>query len=62
MVDNILAYHGALERPSLKELWVVIFIHHMFMKMSKNHGITIAKGDQMEARECYLNSLRKVTR
>lgn len=39
MVDNLSAYHGVLERSSLKELWAITSIHHFCMKFSMEHDL-----------------------
>lgn len=52
VVDHCSAHHGILGRQTLKELWVVTSIHHLYMKFSTENGIPTVRSDQMRAREC----------
>lgn len=57
VIDNRSTYHGGLGRPLVKDLWTVTFIVHLCMKFPTERDITIARGDPMNYRECYINSL-----
>lgn len=59
IVDSRLAYHGVLGRSALKDLGVVTSIYYLRMKFSIEQGIKKVRGDQREAWEYYLNSIRK---
>lgn len=59
VVDYCFAYHGAIERPSLKEIWVVTSIRHLYMKFPTENRIATVKGDKRSIRECCSLSIRK---
>lgn len=59
VVDHWPVYHGVLVNTALKELWAVTSIHHLYMKFPIEKGIATVWGNQMESKECYLNSLWK---
>ncbi|XP_022899349.1 uncharacterized protein LOC111412653 [Olea europaea var. sylvestris] len=59
VIDHRSAYHGALGRPVLKDLWAITSIHYLCMKFPTKHRIATVRGDQMGSRACYLSSLQK---
>ncbi|KAL2486791.1 Uncharacterized protein Adt_31547 [Abeliophyllum distichum] len=60
VVDTRYAYHGVLGKPVLKDLQVATSIYHLAIKFPTPGGIAKVWGNQTEARECYMNALRKV--
>ncbi|KAL2491515.1 Uncharacterized protein Adt_27143 [Abeliophyllum distichum] len=60
VVDNRLAYHGALRVLVLKDLPAVTLIHHLMMKFPIPGGVAAIRGNQIEARSCNMNALWKV--
>ncbi|KAL2479946.1 Uncharacterized protein Adt_32912 [Abeliophyllum distichum] len=60
VVDRRSTYHGVLlGRPALKELWAMTSIHHLCMKFLTERGVATVRRNQLEARKCYRNVLRK---
>ncbi|KAL2542031.1 Uncharacterized protein Adt_03009 [Abeliophyllum distichum] len=62
IVDTRSAYHGVLRRPALKDLQAVTSIHHLAIKFPTPGGVAKICSNQTEARACYMNALRIVTK
>ena len=58
VVDCPLTFNAVLERPALKEVQVVTYIHHLIMKFPMLNGISQVCECQLEPIECYNRSLR----
>ncbi|KAI3446591.1 hypothetical protein Pfo_003256 [Paulownia fortunei] len=61
VVNTSLTYNMILERPSLNLFRAIASIYHMKLKFYISEGISEAIGDQRMARECYVNTLRKIS-
>lgn len=46
-----------MDRPIVKELWIVTFIHQLYMKFPKEYGIATVRVTKCDLE--HLNSLRK---
>ena len=58
VIDQPLAFNAVLGRPSLRELRVIISIHHLLMKFPMPQGAGEVKGDQQELRQCYHQAVK----
>jgi hypothetical protein len=54
------AYNAILGRTTLNELQAVASTPHLSMKFPTEEGVSIEKGNQRMARECYNTSLKKL--
>ncbi|VFQ79200.1 unnamed protein product [Cuscuta campestris] len=63
VVVNIKCVHNAiLGRPGINQVRAIIFMAHLCMKFYTPNGIGEERGDEKNARSCYLEVVRKMTR
>jgi len=60
IIDHPSAYNAILGRTALNELKAVTSTPHLSMKFPTEEGVSVEKGDQWMARECYNTSLKKL--
>ncbi|KAL2526844.1 Uncharacterized protein Adt_11898 [Abeliophyllum distichum] len=59
VVDTYSTYHGVLGKPVLQK-FVGDSIHHLAIKFLTLGGVAKIRGNQIEAKSCYMNALHKV--
>ncbi|XP_042489529.1 uncharacterized protein LOC122069545 [Macadamia integrifolia] len=59
VVDIPSAYNIILGRPSLNNLKAVVSTFHLKMKFPMERGVRGCRGDQLESRRCYVNTLKE---
>lgn len=59
MVDQESSHNALLGRPLLKDMRVIIYIHHLSMKFPTPNGIDCIRGCQEDSRECYNKSVQE---
>lgn len=58
VVDCPSTYNAIIGRTALNQFKAVTSTYHLRIKFPIEHGVGCAKGDQKEARECYMASLK----
>ncbi|XP_058106441.1 uncharacterized protein LOC131249680 [Magnolia sinica] len=58
IVDQLSVYNAILGWPSLCLLEAVVSTYHLFMKFSTGSGVRVIKGDQQDARCCYMTVVK----
>ena len=57
VVDCPSAYNGILGRPTLNSWKAATSTYHLMIKFTTEYGIGELRGDQVDARECYIAML-----
>ena len=57
VVDCPSAYNGILGRPTLNSWKAATSTYHLIIKFTAEYGIGELRGDQVDARECYIAML-----
>ncbi|XP_022858555.1 uncharacterized protein LOC111379427 [Olea europaea var. sylvestris] len=60
VVRTPMAYNAILGRPLLNKIRAVISTFHLAMKFPTYSGVGVVRGSQTMARQCYVNSVRKI--
>ncbi|VFQ70931.1 unnamed protein product [Cuscuta campestris] len=62
VVDIHCVHNAILGRPGINHVRAIISMTHLCMKFYTPHGIGEERGDQRNARSCYLEAVKKMTR
>ncbi|VFQ69191.1 unnamed protein product [Cuscuta campestris] len=62
VVDIKCVHNAILGRPGINQVRAIIFMAHLCMKFYTPNGIGEERGDQKNARSCYLEAVKKMTR
>ncbi|KAL0440116.1 UNVERIFIED_CONTAM: hypothetical protein Slati_2494600 [Sesamum latifolium] len=59
VVDIPFAYNIILGRPALNQFQVIVSTYHLKIKFRTSIGIGLVKGDQEQARRCYVPAVKE---
>ncbi|VFR01048.1 unnamed protein product [Cuscuta campestris] len=62
VVDIKCVHNAILGRPKINQVRAIISMAHLCMKFYTSNGIGEERGDQKNARSCYLEAVKKMTR
>ena len=62
VINQPSTFNAVLDRPSLRALKAITSIYHLLMKFPTPMGVEKIHGNHSEARECYNQAVKKVSR